>query len=80
MPGDDLSGARRKPQSQLAQARVEGVVERRGQIGKVLDARRERVTRAVQAPLQNRSCLCGPSGLRSRRARLSHRGSGLGLP
>ena len=75
---DRLAGGRGKDEIQLAEARGErGGVGRR-QRRKALDARRERLTRTVQAP-SKRLCLCGPSGLRSRRRRSSHRRLGISV-
>jgi hypothetical protein len=48
---DDRPPVRGELQPELEEARVEGVVERRWDRRKVVDARRERLARTVQAPL-----------------------------
>jgi hypothetical protein len=51
MPLDPLARLARKGDVERLESRIQGSAERRREIGKGVDARRERVPRTVQAPL-----------------------------
>lgn len=51
MVADDAAGLGSQVESELAQAWIQGIVERARKGRKVLNARRERFPRTVQAPL-----------------------------
>jgi hypothetical protein len=76
--GDDPTGLGGQDEAQLAEARIEGVVEIGREGWEVLNARRERFPRTVQAPLLSvvpLGAVRDPLPASS----LSHRRSGPGL-